>query len=207
MMLVVVVVVVSTAAVEYNIDIAPTLLDLAGYDAPAMDGQSFLPLLNNTAGRGSGSGGETTGGASGGRTFLIEYWPIPHNGNDVQVTTKGEDGWCTDPDVMRTDCPALDIQVDSVNNTWACARTLSPPFVDTIFCLFWDAENWDPSTFSRDANASNFVEFYDMVGDPWQLTNAAASLNATELATRTAQLTALMRCQGRAECTAAGRII
>ena len=72
------------------------------------------------------------------------------------------------------------------------------------FLLVWDAENWDPSTFSREPKLSNFVEFYDMTTDPWQLTNTAASLNVTDLAARTAQLAALMRCSGRANCTAAG---
>ena len=93
-----------------NIDIAPSLLDLAGFGetgAKEMDGQSFLPLLDaaTSAAVAGHNGGE-------GRAFLIEYFPIPHSGNDVQATPKGLDGWCTDPDVKREQCPTLRVTVD-----------------------------------------------------------------------------------------------
>ena len=29
---------------------------------------------------------------AGSRSFLIEYWPIPHTGLDTQITTRGVDG-------------------------------------------------------------------------------------------------------------------
>jgi hypothetical protein len=54
-----------------NIDIAPFLLDLAGFAPdPMMDGRSMLPLLDAAA-------TPLMAADSGGRTFLIEYFPIP----------------------------------------------------------------------------------------------------------------------------------
>ena len=124
------------------------MLDLAGFAVSAaaeMDGTSFLPLLS-----------QADEAAEPGRSFLIEYFPIPHQGEDVQVTTKGMDGWCTDPDVQRSVCPDLPVTVDSVNNTWACVRTFAPPARDTIFCHFYDATGYTES-FVR--NESNFAEY------------------------------------------------
>lgn len=183
-----------------SIDLAPTLLDLAGYTAAAMDGRSFLHLLKASTGSVKGDHVDITQD----RAFLVEYWPIPHGGEDVQVTTRGLDGWCTDPDVLKTDCPILPITVDSVNNTYACVRTLLPSSgTDTLFCLFWDGNGWD-NNFPRTPAASNFVEYYDLETDPWQLTNRASALNTSALERHTAQLAALMQCQGNAACQVPG---
>ena len=84
-----------------NIDIAPTLLDLAGFGAIAvaeMDGQSILPVLHASAAAGIDSSTDDLATPDGsvaghsGRAFLIEYFPIPHSGNDVQASPKGMDG-------------------------------------------------------------------------------------------------------------------
>jgi hypothetical protein len=77
--------------------------------------------------------------------------------------------------VLRKDCPAIPVIVDSVNNTYACVRTLSAP-TDTLFCQFYNAEGWTPETFIKDNATLNYVEYYDLVVDPWQLTNAVAGL-------------------------------
>ena len=195
-----------------NIDIAPTLLALAGFGTAAvaeMDGQSMLPLLHVTATASvdsikdslsapDGSAAETSG-----RAFLIEYFPIPHIGNDVQASPKGQDGWCVDPDVNRTDCPTILVTVDSVNNTWACVRTLVPATkTDTIFCHFYDATGYDLS-FVR--NQTNFVEFYNMTSEPWQLTNLVHTLSPAMVTGMVAQLEALMSCKGSDQCAKAGK--
>lgn len=212
-----------------NIDLAPTLLDLAGYDASptAMDGKSFIPILERAAGAAAtaaaepmeevagglpeGAGGGTAAATlaaaavgGDGRTFLIEYFPIPTSGSDVQVTTRGTDGWCTDPDVVRAVCPSLPVTVDSVNNTWACVRTVRPP-EDSLFCHFWDATGYT-ATFveERATTTPNFVEYYDLKADPYQLVNGAAGLNATHRAALEGRLGALLQCKGAAGCGSVG---
>jgi hypothetical protein len=187
-----------------NVDIAPTMLDLAGFSVAAgaeMDGQSILPLLDAAAATDDGEGDGAA--ASLGRAFLIEYFPIPHAGNDVQVSTKGTDGWCEDADVKRSNCPNLNITVDSVNNTWACVRTLVPPpaHTDTIFCHFYDATGYDIS-FVR--NETNFVEFYNMSAEPWQLRNLVHTLSPSAVEAMAGQLEALMTCKGAEQCADAG---
>ena len=172
------------------------MLDLAGFTVSAaaeMDGTSFLPLLS-----------QADEAAEPGRSFLIEYFPIPHQGEDVQVTTKGVDGWCTDPDVQRSVCPDLPVTVDSVNNTWACVRTFAPPARDTIFCHFYDATGYTES-FVR--NESNFAEYYDMAKEPWQLRNLVHTLSPLALAAMVKQLHELMACAGAEACAAAGRAL
>jgi hypothetical protein len=90
-----------------SIDLAPTLLHLAGFAAPSMDGRSFIPLLRHAAtarsadprstansaavaaaaadGTGAAVAAPIAGAHASGRSFLVEYWPIPTHGTDTQV--------------------------------------------------------------------------------------------------------------------------
>lgn len=109
----------TSKALVANIDLGPTILDIAGFDLnkTQMDGMSYLPILKN--------GNETW------RTdFLVEY--------------QGEGVNRTDPT-----CPALGPGVsqcfpdcvceDAYNNTYACVRTISKDH-DLQYCEFDDAE-------------------------------------------------------------------
>ena len=193
-----------------NIDLAPSLLDLVGYGSAAkasMDGQSFIPALLQSqksppaasmqrSGAGSTSASASVSGSgSVGRSFLIEYFPIPHAGTDVQTSVKGTDGWCVDADCIKNPCPPVAVAVDSVNNLWACLRTLIPGQEDTIFCQFWDGTGYTQG-FNRTSASHNFAEFYDMEVDPWQLANAAASMSATKVVAKVQRLHELMGCKG-----------
>ena len=194
-----------------NIDLAPTLLELAGYapaeQAPHMDGVSWVPqLLAAPAASGGGDdggdgGGGSSGGAAGGRSWLLEYFPIKSTGDDVQTSVKGEDGWCTDPDVARADCPNVRVAVDGVNNTYACVRTRMPT-EDTLYCNFYDGTNFEGTSW-RSPNASNWAEWYDLAADPFQLRNVASALPAAQRAVLDGRLARLIKCAGAADCGAA----
>ena len=92
----------------------------------------------------------------------------------------------------------------SVNNTYACVRTLVPPpvEVDTIVCHFYDATGYGLN-FVR--NETNYVEFYNMSAEPWQLRNLVDTLAPSSVAAMAEQLQALMSCEGAEECHAAGK--
>ena len=129
-----------------------------------------------------------------------EYFPIPTHGNDVQITGKGLDGWCTDPDVKRDVCPSLPVIVDSVNNTWACLRTVDPPQEDSIYCNFFDATGYTID-FNRSRAGANFVEYYDIMRTPWQLNNQEFSLPFAKRRELQQKLEVLMACKGAADCS------
>jgi hypothetical protein len=75
---------------------------------------------------------------------------------------------------------------------------------DTTFCHFYDASGYDP-TFERSNRTLNFVEFYNMTAEPWQLRNLASSLDAGTTARYVAQLHKLMACSGAQSCADAER--
>jgi N-acetylglucosamine-6-sulfatase len=89
-------------------------------------------------------------------------WGV-HRRSDFLVSYHGEGappcGWYTEADSgWYFQCPRADIVHggDSWNNTYDCVRTLSSE-ENSIYCEFLDDEN--------------FVEYYDMNDDQWQLTN------------------------------------
>ncbi|XP_012680860.2 N-acetylglucosamine-6-sulfatase [Clupea harengus] len=111
----------TTPMLVANVDLGPTILDIAGidYNKTQMDGMSFLSILS---GQGNSSSWRT----------------------DVLVEYEGEGSNVTDPS-----CPLLGPGVsecfpdcvceDSYNNTYACVRTVSPT-ANLQYCEFDDNE-------------------------------------------------------------------
>ncbi|KAH1185192.1 N-acetylglucosamine-6-sulfatase [Mauremys mutica] len=103
-----------------NIDLGPTILDIAGFDInkTQMDGMSLLPLLR---------GDKNVTWRS---DVLIEYQGEGHNSSDPTCPALG-------PGV--THCFPDCVCEDSYNNTYACVRTLSTSW-DLQYCEFDDRE-------------------------------------------------------------------
>lgn len=71
---------------------------------------------------------------------------------------------------------------DAANNTYHCLRTLilnttSENVTDSLYCRFKDDEN--------------FVEYFDMKADPWQLENVVGNLMAEDKSLLESKLRAL----------------
>jgi N-acetylglucosamine-6-sulfatase len=145
----------TSQAIVANIDIGPTLLDIAGADADAagMDGVSFWKIAQ--------------GQPSPRRDFLISY--------------HGEGS----PPCGLSQCPYswddVSWMPDSWNNTYHCLRTLDDT-ENSIFCRFEDEED--------------FVEYYDLTTNPYQLDNDASQLNALQLVRYQIRLQELLTCAG-----------
>ncbi|XP_032223027.1 N-acetylglucosamine-6-sulfatase [Nematostella vectensis] len=124
-----------------SIDLAPTVIELAGGKAPSsMDGRSLLPLLN------------AKGAVEWRSDFLVEHLGEGHGSIDG----------CPALDPGMADCTPNCVCEDSWNNTYSCVRTLTTSR-DFMFCEFRDSEafvefydlNKDP------AQLNNMVETAD----------------------------------------------
>lgn len=71
---------------------------------------------------------------------------------------------------------------DSFNNTYNCVRTIRPDKEDSIYCRFEDDEH--------------FVEFYDLINNPYQLHNDYVDLEVFERQRYERRLQELMKCKG-----------
>ncbi|XP_053505758.1 N-acetylglucosamine-6-sulfatase [Ictalurus furcatus] len=104
-----------------NIDLGPTILDMAGYNVnkTQMDGMSFLPVM-------IGKENSTTWRTD----FLVEYEGEGHNVSDPACPSLG-------PGVSECfpDC----VCEDAYNNTYACVRTFSQT-TNLQYCEFDDNE-------------------------------------------------------------------
>ncbi|XP_048474570.1 glucosamine (N-acetyl)-6-sulfatase (Sanfilippo disease IIID), b isoform X1 [Rhincodon typus] len=104
-----------------NIDLAPTFLNIAGYDVmQSMDGTSFLPLMDSSQNKTHWR-----------NDFLVEY------------TGEGDaklDPACPNVGPGVAECFPDCVCEDAFNNTYACVRTLSK--VNLQYCEFADSESF-----------------------------------------------------------------
>ncbi|XP_041066346.1 glucosamine (N-acetyl)-6-sulfatase (Sanfilippo disease IIID), b isoform X2 [Carcharodon carcharias] len=104
-----------------NIDLAPTFLNIAGYDVlKSMDGSSFLSLMDSSLNK--------------------THWR-----NDFLVEYTGEGADKTDPACPNVgpgvaECFPDCVCEDAFNNTYACVRTLSK--TNLQYCEFADSESF-----------------------------------------------------------------
>ncbi|XP_063220192.1 N-acetylglucosamine-6-sulfatase-like isoform X2 [Bacillus rossius redtenbacheri] len=149
-----------------NIDLAPTILTMAGLEPPAyMDGSSFLPLMLKKMKTDIER-----------RVFLVEY---KGEGDDSTL-----DSSCPLPhDNTLSECvaDALCKCQDSRNNTYSCLRSLSNAS-SHLFCAFEDDEN--------------FLESYDLLLDPFQLHNLAPDMDNGTINTYMSTIQNLKNCTG-----------
>jgi N-acetylglucosamine-6-sulfatase len=169
-----------SSAVVLNIDLAPTVLQIAGLPIPTeMDGSSYLPTLRNA------SQAEP-------RSFLVEYHgEHSENSSDGQYLALHPPLFSTAP--FFDGPPAYKMQ-DAVNNTYTCLRALghpSPVERSTLYCEFFLNDS-SPTPY--------FVEFYDLHKDPFQMDNAVHRVNPDLLALEKSRLQHLRRCRGQTEC-------
>uniref|UniRef100_A0A6P7G1Q0 N-acetylglucosamine-6-sulfatase-like n=1 Tax=Diabrotica virgifera virgifera TaxID=50390 RepID=A0A6P7G1Q0_DIAVI len=128
-----------------SVDIAPTILDLAGVDIPrSMDGESFKKQLFQ----------ETT-------DYFAKGILISYRGEANQKLIDTSCPWAYDPNLTECTVDQWCKCQDSRNNTYRCKVYHMDDLIFGKFaskhCLFDDAEN--------------FVEYYDLLKDPFELRN------------------------------------
>ncbi|XP_024083872.1 N-acetylglucosamine-6-sulfatase-like isoform X2 [Cimex lectularius] len=107
------------------IDVAPTILNLAGLNGASMDGIPFLPIIKDSK----------QPSLNDDRSFLIEYQGERSLAQNVE---------CPNLDVGVSEC-FKEVQCkcqDAANNTYNCIRSFGQNS-DTVYCQFFDNENFE----------------------------------------------------------------
>ncbi|KAJ8712694.1 hypothetical protein PYW08_007998 [Mythimna loreyi] len=129
-----------------NVDLAPTIIRLAGLEPPThMDGKA-LDLLKEAE--------DDTNQEIEERYMLVEYHGEGRNGSVDDKCPWKYDGLQLAECYPQYDCKCQ----DSRNNTYACLRHFAPR-TNMKYCEFTDKEN--------------FLEVYNLAHDPYELVNSA----------------------------------
>lgn len=154
---------VTSDKIVLNVDIAPTMADIAGQAKEEgvvnMDGTSFLPAIFGK-----------TDGTDFRKDFLVSY----HGRGSAQC---GNFWNCPPPK------PKDYHMGDWSNNTYHCVRTIISNEENTIYCRFLDDEN--------------FVEYYNIAEDEWQMHNAIHELSVEQRVNYEKRLEELRICKGK----------
>lgn len=204
-----------------HVDLAVTFLDMMGAERPEqMDGTSWLPVVKGTAaerdqvakrwrhdllieyGGPSVPSARSLAGARAAAGSAAEHEAlIFRRGLGAAATPTSSPADCGLPvpgHDVHTDCAGIGMcggehgrcPCDASNNTYKCVRTLNST-ENSIYCEFDDSED--------------FVEYYDINADPYELHNIASSAESQTAAVRDkmaalrARLRSFMRCWG-ADC-------
>ena len=73
-------------------------------------------------------------------------------------------------------------------------------YLECIFCVFECFDDLHDPEACAPGTPEASGEYYDLEADPYQLTNAIASLSPDDLAAKRARLEALWTCEGGAAC-------
>eukprot|EP01083_Nonionella_stella_P013728 38622_1 len=163
--------------VALNIDIAPTLIDIAGGSVPSyMDGMSLTAYLSE----------DTMDAKNIKQQFLVEYY------GEIANKTTGLFG-------------PYDHPIDSWNNTYSCVRMINGKqnrLNGTIYCKFkcYDRQS-HIEVECPDKDVPQFYgSMYDLDADYYQLDNVILNLNETEDADYMDVMTSLLNCKGQTQC-------
>eukprot|EP00658_Telonema_sp_P-2_P032385 TRINITY_DN23999_c0_g1_i1.p1 TRINITY_DN23999_c0_g1~~TRINITY_DN23999_c0_g1_i1.p1 ORF type:complete len:457 (-),score=109.56 TRINITY_DN23999_c0_g1_i1:246-1616(-) len=183
-----------TAAPAMHIDLAPTVLEMMGmpHTPSQMDGASWLGLVTDDP------------GADWRTEMLVEYQGPTFSGmsdieydaldpTEVDVDQAGElfdMANLTSVGGCKWFSKASSSQCDPESNTYACVRSIKSAIdANSVYCEFTKEEN--------------FVEYYDIDADPFQLYNLAQNATVNRTTTFTAKMKSLaarlrahMKCSG-----------
>jgi len=199
-----------------QVDIAPTLLGLAGIPAPgSMDGKSIVPfllqgsettdvLLPSTLSHLKSLGDLNAYRSTWRKEVFLEYYYCSANrkcmnGNMSSRYTGGwpdRDSWCTDLPrnaacwMGSTDCYATE---DSQNN-WIALRQID----ESRNSLYAEFQRGSQGNEDIDFSATDFVEYYpDVTSDPWHMRNLAPNQSGPILQSLSARLHQWYACSGK----------
>ena len=165
-----------------NVDIAPTLVDLATGNVPDIfDGRSFVPYLTNPD--------LDKLSASKQQQFLIEYYG--EGGANPVCCGNGIEGYS---------CQLC----DNANNTYRCARVINGTNNEvngTIFCNFlcYDSKGKEPVECEKGTPQGD-GEYYELEKDYYELNNAMNTLSSDVKKTYNDMIDAFMSCAGQTQC-------
>jgi len=199
-----------------QVDIAPTLLGLAGLAAPSqMDGRSIVPflvqaeaedLLESTK-QHLASLGDAHAYRSGWRqeVFIEMYFVsynvkctsgchggrYPHRDSLCANVVNNTDCWCPIKWDGKSGLPTGCYPTEDATNNFIAIRELGGK--NTLYAEF---QTGDLATGSVDFSRTDFVEYYDLAVDPWEMRNLFSSTPAAVLSPLHSRLHRWAACAG-----------
>uniref|UniRef100_A0A0N5ABB7 Sulfatase domain-containing protein n=1 Tax=Syphacia muris TaxID=451379 RepID=A0A0N5ABB7_9BILA len=193
-----------------NVDIAPTILDIAGIHIPShMDGRSLVPLMRSY---GTTFFGLDKASVVNSVSLLSTniYIKFPSPSNTIASIIKAQKKCVRQSQRFETkpECQLPQMNCFSHNADHWRTPPLWPAFYGE-FCFCQNANNntyWCLRTVNDTHNflycefMTDFISFYDLNSDPYQLKNIVWSVNIGLLEQLNKQLRKLHHCKGVQEC-------